>query len=183
MFSIRIREATQNDISKMAKVRVEPWKVAYLGILPDDFLENLSYQNLAQRWKKAFWGKTAAWRCSFCGENEQQGIVGIAICRTELSQAAVYQGEIYVLYVLSQSQNQGIGRKLVTACVQQLVGELQIKTLLICVIAENPYRKFYESVGGKAVRGKTEEIEGRIIREIGYGWNKTDLPLPGIQRR
>jgi ribosomal protein S18 acetylase RimI-like enzyme len=89
----------------------------------------------------------------------------------------VYQGEIYVLYVLPQYQNRGIGRKLVAACVQQLVQNLEAKSLLIWVIAENPYRKFYESLGGKPVRERTQEIGAQLIRETGYGWEEVSTLL------
>ena len=81
-----------------------------------------------------------------------------------------YHGEIYVLYVLPQNQNQGIGRRLVAACVQHLIQQLAVETLLIWVIAENPYRRFYESLGGRTVREKTKEIGGKMISEVGYGW-------------
>jgi ribosomal protein S18 acetylase RimI-like enzyme len=170
--AFRIREATENDISDVAKIRVDTWRATYKGILPDDFLEGLSDQNIAERWRKSFWENRNPAVGAFVAENEQQEIVGIAMCGPEQNQDNVYQGEIYVLYVLPQYQNRGIGRKLVAACAQHLVQNLKAKSLLIWVIAENPYRKFYESLGGKPVWEKTQEIGGRLIRETGYGWEE-----------
>jgi ribosomal protein S18 acetylase RimI-like enzyme len=46
-------------------------------------------------------------------ENQQKEIVGITICGPEQNQDSIYHAEIYVLYVLPQYPNQGIGRKLV----------------------------------------------------------------------
>ena len=37
MSDFRIREAHQNDVVGMAKVRVDTWQAAYMGIVPDDF--------------------------------------------------------------------------------------------------------------------------------------------------
>lgn len=170
MCAFCVREAIENDIPDVAKVRVDTWRATYRGIIPDDFLEGLSYQSVAERWRKAFWeNKNPAVR-AFVAENEQQEIVGIAMCGPEQSQHDAYHGEIYVLYVLPQYQNLGIGRRLVAACAQHLMQNLQAKSLLIWVIAQNPYRKFYESLGGKPVREKTQEIGGRPIQETGYGW-------------
>ena len=43
-----IREAHPNDGPGMAKVHVDTWRAAYRGILPDDFLDGLSYQATAE---------------------------------------------------------------------------------------------------------------------------------------
>ena len=177
MSAYRIREATQNDVLGMAKVRVDTWRAAYKGIIPDDFLEGLSYQNISEGWRKTIWEERNPAVAAFVAESEQRNIVGVAVCGHEQSQDVVYRGEVYLLYVLPAYQEQGIGRKLVAACVHHLVQNLKVKSLLIWVIAENRYRRFYESLGGKVVRQKTEEIGGRMILEIGYGWDRIETLL------
>jgi GNAT superfamily N-acetyltransferase len=165
-----IREATQTDFVGMAKVRVDTWKAAYQGIVPDEFLENLSYPEISDRWKSTYWENSHPGVAVFVAENDRNEIVGFAICGPEQSQDPIYYGEIYALYVLPGCQNQGIGRGLFTACVQHLRRTLESDTLLVWVIAENPYRRFYESSGGIVVRGKIKEIGGKAIFEVGYGW-------------
>lgn len=172
MSSFQIREAQENDFAGMAKVRVDTWKATYKGIVPDDFLESLSYRDVSKRWQKTFWEERDPRVGVFVAEGEQNEIVGIAICGPEQSHDLVYQSEIYVLYVLPAYQNRGIGRRLVRACVQHLIQTLSAETLLIWVIAENPYRGFYESLGGKMVREKTQVIGGKMILEVGYGWQE-----------
>lgn len=167
-----VREADQSDVLGMAKIRVDTWRATYQGIVPDDFLRNLSYQRVAENWKRIFWENRAPGVAVFVAEDEQKDIVGVAICGPEQSHDPVYQAEIYVLYVLPQYQNQGIGRELVAACVQHLIQQLKAETMLIWVIAENPYRKFYETLGGKKVKEKAQEIGGRMILEVGYGWKE-----------
>jgi ribosomal protein S18 acetylase RimI-like enzyme len=169
---VHIREALPGDVAGMAKVRVDTWQAAYKGIVPDVYLESLSYRSTAERWQESFWEHRDPGVAVFVAEYESGDIVGIAVCGPEQSQDPVYQGEIYVLYVLPQYQNQGIGRELVAACVQHLIQQLSFETMLIWVIAENPYRRFYESLGGKWVREKTKEIGGKMIAEVGYGWEE-----------
>jgi hypothetical protein len=44
--------------------------------------------------------------------------------------------------------------------------------MLIWAFAESPYRRFYESLGGRAVRETTKEIGGKMMPEVGYGWEE-----------
>jgi GNAT superfamily N-acetyltransferase len=172
MSIFHVREARQNDFEGIAKVRVDTWRVAYKGIVPDDFLESLSYQRIAERWREIFWEDKSPGMATFVAENEREDIVGIAVCGPEQNDDPVYRGEIYILYVLPRYHRQGIGHALVAACVQHLVQQLVVETLLIWTIAESPYRRFYESLGGKVVRGTTKEIGGKLIPEVGYGWEE-----------
>ncbi|HSL44762.1 MAG TPA: GNAT family N-acetyltransferase [Anaerolineales bacterium] len=177
MSVFHIREAKQEDMLAMATVRVQTWRATYKEILPDAFLAKLSYRNVAEHWKKIFWQERQPGVGLFVAENEQDEIIGIAICGPEQNDDLEYRGEIYVLYVLPAYQRQGMGKALVAACVQYLIGELAARTMLIWVIAENPYRKFYESLGGKRVREKKQEIGGKMILEAGYGWDEIDQLL------
>lgn len=172
MPEVHVRQARQEDANGMARVRVDTWRATYKGIVPDEFLENISYQSTADRWKTTFWQERAPGVEAFVAENQQKEIVGIAICGPEQSQDCEYQGEVYVLYVLPEYQNQGLGRQLIRACVRHLTEYLKVESLLIWVIAENPYRKFYESLGGEVVQEKTKEIGGKMISEVAYGWKK-----------
>jgi ribosomal protein S18 acetylase RimI-like enzyme len=133
----------------------------------------LSYQTAAEGWQKALTETKTPDEAVFVAENEGKEIVGIASCGPVRSQDPFYQGEIFVLYVLPGFQRQGIGRWLVAACAQHLIHRINVETLLIWVMAENPYRAFYESLGGKAVREKTVEVGGKIILDVGYGWKKS----------
>ena len=172
MTPFHIREAKQEDALGMAKVRVETWRSAYQGIVPDEFLESLSYADISERWKRVFWEERDPNTAVFVAESEPGEIIGIAISGMEQNHDPIYHGEIYVLYVLPQNQNRGIGRQLVAACVRHFVDTLRIRTMLIWVLADNPYRRFYESLGGKIVREKTQEIGGKLLAEVGYGWDE-----------
>ena len=94
----------------------------------------------------------------------------MASCRT--SGDPDYRAEIYGLYVHPMFQRQGVGRALVAASARYLIENLHLDTLLIWVMAANPNRKFYEHLGGKAVREKIKEIGGQMVPEVGYGWEE-----------
>jgi len=43
---MRIREASVEDASAIARVAVDTWKTAYRGIIDDNYLNSLSYEEL-----------------------------------------------------------------------------------------------------------------------------------------
>ncbi|HEY3313846.1 MAG TPA: GNAT family N-acetyltransferase [Bacillota bacterium] len=64
------------------------------------------------------------------------------------------------------------GRRLVAA----VVGELTaggFRSMLVWVLADNPFRRFYESLGGTYLRSQKMEIGGARLNEVAYAW--TDL--------
>lgn len=177
MSAFHVRTAKREDALGMAVVRVDTWRATYKGMVADSYLQALSAEGLAEHWRHTFWGKADRGLGLFVAEDEGSNIVGIAICGPGQEWDPVYKGEIYVLYVLPAYQSQGIGKALVAACVQHLTEALGLRTMLVWVIAANPYRRFYESLGGEFVREKTREIGGNTIAEVGYGWEDIDRLL------
>ncbi len=49
---MRIREATPDDIPGIARVHVDTWRTAYLGIVPAEHLAGLSYERSEARWRE-----------------------------------------------------------------------------------------------------------------------------------
>jgi hypothetical protein len=47
-----IREATMTDVAAIARVHVESWRTTYKGLLPDDYLANLTYEQREPRWRE-----------------------------------------------------------------------------------------------------------------------------------
>ena len=51
---IRIIEATWDDLPEVARVHVQSWQEAYAGLLPQDYLDNLSVEARLHRWRESF---------------------------------------------------------------------------------------------------------------------------------
>ncbi|MDH2899382.1 MAG: hypothetical protein PXY39_00250 [archaeon] len=78
---INIRPALVSDALNISKVHIDTWKTTYRGIVPQDYLDNLSYKEREERWikiltdtefirsKKSF---------TLVAEDEKFGIVGWA---------------------------------------------------------------------------------------------------------
>lgn len=46
--------------------------------------------------------------------------------------------------------------------------------MFVWVLADNPFRAFYESLGGVRVSEKQMEIGGTSLRAVSYGWENLD---------
>jgi len=165
----KIRKAAAEDAAGMAKVHVDSWRATYKGIVSDEFLEGLSYSHREAGWRQRIDQNSSKYDM-FVAQNESGHIVGFADGGPERSGDPVYDGELYAIYLLQDYQKQGIGRRLFQHVVQHLV-ESGFRTMLIWVLAENPSRRFYESLGGQPIRETGIEIGGEHLSEIAYGWS------------
>lgn len=168
-----VRRATEEDATGIAKVHVDSWRTTYKGIVPDDFLEQMSYDTSEARWLRIARQNTPGY-IMFVAEDEGGNIVGFANGGRERSGEANYHGELYAIYLLESYQRQGIGQTLFRHMIQHLTAN-GFGSMLIWVLADNPSCQFYESMGGIPVREQSIEIGGKRLREIGYGWRLEDV--------
>jgi GNAT superfamily N-acetyltransferase len=165
---MRIRTATIADVAAIARVHVESWRTTYKGILPDDYLADLGYEQREPLWRRIL-SKPGRQRLVYVAEDSPGNIVGFASGGRERSGDPVYTGELYAIYLLEGWQRQGIGRQLAVAVVRRLI-QRGLRSLLIWVLAQNPSRRFYEALGGRQVREKLETRGDVQLVEIAYGW-------------
>jgi GNAT superfamily N-acetyltransferase len=137
--------------------------------VPDEYLAGLSYDEREQNWREIL-ADRAGREFTLVVESDQRAIVGFATGGSEREGNAVYRGELRAIYLLADSRRIGIGRRLVAAVAKQLV-EADCHSMLVWVLADNPSRRFYESLGGKFVTEKVVEIGGARLIEVAYGWH------------
>ncbi len=170
MASARVRRATPEDASAIARVHVDSWRTTYRGIVPDDVLDDLSYERYEEHWDRQLRDSTGE-RCVFVGLDEQGSVVGFASSGPERSGDPAYTGELYAIYALEAHQRVGLGRELVRATVRALL-EGGHRSMLVWVLERNPARGFYEALGGRyLLRSQPIEIGGARLVEVAYGWD------------
>jgi GNAT superfamily N-acetyltransferase len=170
MSPIPVREARQEDVAAIARVHVDSWRTSFRGIVPEGFLVDMSYEDSENRW--CGWLRSVgdprwAYRVA---ELPSGRIVGFACGGPrERSAYADYAAELYAVYLLREHQRAGIGRRLFgsVACT---LAEGGSTSLLAWVLARNPSRGFYETVGGRLLGSQVIEIGGARVEEVAYGW-------------
>lgn len=176
MNDILIRNAEVEDADGIARVHVNAWLETYRGLMSDELLDGLSVERRANRWKQTLSDPNDVYHRVVVASKDGQ-IVGFANYGKEQSGDGDFLGELFAIYVLKNFQGQGIGRELVKRAAQGLLAQ-GISSMLVWVLAENPYRRFYESLGGVYLRERTIDFAGEPLREKAYGWRDI-RPLAG----
>lgn len=166
---IAMRAATYSDIPAIAQIHVDTWRSTYAGIVSDEVLANLSYEQRSQSWQRIFDSAGETDGFTFLAENEAGQIVGFADGGRERTGNLTYRGELNAIYILKSQQQQGIGRKLVGQTAQKL-NQLEIRSMLTWVLEANPACDFYAALGGRKVQQKEIVIGGSKLTEVAYGW-------------
>ena len=159
-----IRYYEERDIDKIAKIIVDDWKIAYKGIIDDDYLENLNYIDRAKNIKEKY--------------EKQKSIVYIdnedvkGYCRFgENRDNKKEYGEIYALYIKYDERNNGIGKSLSKKAMQILKDKGYKEAVIWCLKENKNARKFYEKIGGKLCNERKIAIGDKQYDEVCYKYN------------
>ena len=168
---VTIRAARPTDAHGIARVHVDSWRTTYRGLVLDDYLASLRYEDRQSMWDRIL--NDASYRgFIYVAENESGEIVGFVSggpSRSEDERDAQYDGELYAIYLVESYQGKGIGRQLAKALVERM-HQANLRSMLVWVIAGNPAQRFYEALGGVELRQQEFELGGVMLDEVGYGW-------------
>ena len=98
----RIRRATCADAPAIARVHIDSWRTTYPGILPDEFLANLTYERREVSWRRDLCEDPDEHELILVVEDGDRGIVSFASGGPEHEHDPEYSGELYRLYLLSR---------------------------------------------------------------------------------
>ena len=167
MSSIQIRKASFNDIPNIACIHVDAWLDTYRGIIPDEYLDQLTYQKRAEQHQKLMSDER---KCLFVAEDEKEGVVGFVIGGDERGVLDDFDAEIYAIYLKKSFHGQGIGKKLILT-IGQFLKSKHYKKCLVWVLTQNPNIYFYSKLGAQKVSNRHIEVAGKPLPEVGYGWD------------
>jgi ribosomal protein S18 acetylase RimI-like enzyme len=96
-------------------------------------------------------------------------VVGVAHGGPNRGTEEGYDGELYLIYVRREAQGWGLGRRLTTSVASDLMAR-GFSSMIVWVLADNPSRRFYESLGGVVVGSKDVAVDQAVLKETAYGW-------------
>ena len=170
---MKIREATIHD----AKVHVDSWRTTYKGIIPDDFLNNLSYEQRTELWIHNIGRKD---NFLLVAESTEGKIIGFADFWKRETNTIPNSSDLTSIYLLEEYQGKGIGRKLLERLFLK-IKQLGYQSIFVEVLAENKTRYFYEYYGAKLYKTVQVKIGGKILDEIVYIWDDVDKVLEKLK--
>jgi ribosomal protein S18 acetylase RimI-like enzyme len=163
------------DIPAIARLHVDTWRAAYNRIMPQEFLDSLTYADREEQLGERF----ETWKGGFvfvaCEASE---IVGFVWAGPAHSAQPAGDAEIYSLYVAPGKQGRGVGRALMQTAARELLGR-GLSSAFLYVFKENaPARRFYESLGGRLAGEKLYSPGAFTISEVSYAWDDLAALLP-----
>ncbi|WP_028548450.1 GNAT family N-acetyltransferase [Paenibacillus sp. UNC451MF] len=170
---MKIRKAVLSDVPGIAKVHVDSWRTTYTNIIPDDYIQKLSYEKREQLWNGVIPKGNV-----FVAENDAGKIVGFSDGGAERSgKYKEFDGELNSIYILQEYQGLGIGTLLVKSVVNELK-KLGMKSMIVIVLENNSSRLFYDRLGGKKIDTLEIEFAGKKLKELVYGWKDIHTLFP-----
>lgn len=152
---MKTRKATILDVSAIAEVHVASWHGAYKGIVPDEYIRQLSVEKRAASWRKRILDPKKS--CIFVTENKDK-IVAFACVGPAREEDHEFEGELYAIYADPVFYRRGVGKPLFEKCVEYLKQQ-GFANFYCWVLEENKLgRSFYERMKGKTIEGKEKTI-------------------------
>ncbi|MAT97505.1 MAG: GNAT family N-acetyltransferase [Anaerolineaceae bacterium] len=168
-----IRMATVDDVEQIAAVHVQSWQGAYRGLLPDDFLANLSVERRIEQWQRVL-SNPANNVPVYEDEGQVVGFVSYGRTRDEdLDQDKT--GEIYAIYLLPDRWGKGFGAALMKESLARLEKQGYQAVSLWALTGNERAIRFYEQFGFKpdgttkvdSRPGGLELHEVRYVKNVG----------------
>lgn len=168
---LTIRKAKISDIEAISNVHYKTLQSTYRGLMPDDFMDERTFEDRVQKWNETF---ESDYEILLVAESDGNiiGFCGGAKNEHEATKDK-YRYELKKIYILKEYHGMGIGKMLVKEFVSK-VKELGYNSLFLWVLASNPYRRFYDKLGGKVVAEKEYHPAGHVLKGDGYGWENLD---------
>jgi ribosomal protein S18 acetylase RimI-like enzyme len=176
---IAIRRARSADAPGIAAVHVACWRSAYAGVLPDDYLAQLSVARQTSYYDRIIRIGLGVHVAALLGQDVPSSgtprIVGFSTARRTTS-GALAEGEVETLYVLDDFKERGLGKNLLRASAQHL-SAMGCRSVFAWVLRDNPAVHFYNHLGGKQIATSTTRVGGRQVPQTAYAWDPIELLL------
>lgn len=164
--TIETRRATGEDALAVAEVHLGAWRVAYRGVIPDEYLDALDVEARASRYTFDATGPDDLATWIALDNGAVVGFVTIGPCGDDDATGA---GEIFALYVAPARWRSGIGARLMAGGGERLRERGFVDAVLWVLERNLQARAFYEARGWRADgAAKTIDFGAETLVEIRY---------------
>jgi GNAT superfamily N-acetyltransferase len=157
-----------DDIPFMASLHAETWREVYCNFIPAPIITLRDETYRTDYWREALTdGRRGP---DFSATIAESGGRKLGFCYALPGEDGEAGGEIESLFLAAEARGRGIGRALVIDACHWFTA-LRLAPIVIWAFEENPYRRFYETLGGDpAKRCRDSFPTGDTVPVIGYFW-------------
>lgn len=165
---MKIRIANARDAATIANLHAESWRIAYRGMLQDDYLDRKIFPERLALWEERFRACTAN-QYVVVAEIEAK-VAGFACAYGD--EDPVWGSFLDNLHVTPAYKRKGIGSALMRDVAQWSLRSWPGCGMYLWVLESNtPAVRFYENVGGRCVGdGLWNPPDGGEYRKLRYAW-------------
>ncbi len=179
-----VREADIEDAPAVAGIHVRAWLAAYRGLMPDEWLDDVTVEQRTQSWSEILAGARDP-GSTLVGEEAGVGVVGFCSvslpCRDE--DAGPGTAEISALYIEPSRWRAGVGRALLAEALARLRAAEWSEVTLWVLAGNSPARAFYERFGFAADGAEVEHVPSGVAPAAAPRAHRLRLTLEPARRR
>lgn len=176
MSDIAFRQPVDADLPALARLHVRCWQEAYAGLMPDQFLRDLSVEQRLAGWRRSLADPQVFAFAAFDG-HDPVGFVTAGPIRE--AQPGLGDGEIYAIYVSAPAYRRGIGRRLLGAAAQHWISRGGSGLTVLCIAGNKRAESFYLACGGRKAWSGEFELGGQTYPENAFQFaNIQELAQP-----
>lgn len=165
----RMRAAEVADADAIGLIHVLGWRVAYAGLMPEEFLRGLSVRERQDRWRERVRDDSRVLVAV-----ERGAVVGFASFGASRDHDGPDVGELYAIYLHPECWGLGVGRRLHSRAVDALRDAGFLRATLWVLEANDRAQRFYRAAGWVAdgarktdsFGGSPPMVEVRYSREL-----------------
>lgn len=162
-----VRPATLADAPGIAEVQVLAWQAAYVGLMPQEYLDALEVADRTAYWQRGLTTGRPGTRLLVVTEGPL--VVGFAVVGGALEPEGSPLGELYAINLRPDTWGRGVGALLLAAAEETLVDLGHPEAVLWVVPGNARARRFYERHGwvSDAVE-RVATVFGVTVPEVRY---------------
>jgi GNAT superfamily N-acetyltransferase len=177
---IVVRPATAADASAIARVRIDTWRTAYRGLVPDAYLDAMDVEQSVALWQRVL-DADAPNATVFVADHAGE-VIGFAAANRLAEPRHGLDAELSAVYVRREWQRAGIGRQLVLAAARAQRASGATGLIVWSISGNKPARAFYEALGGTVIVEQPFEWDGVPLTETGYAFADLDALIAACER-
>ena len=163
--NITIRPAKPEDAYERAVCHVSSWRSAYKNIVPDEILDNLSVEEIAEKLKRYL--KEYKDVLYYCAIYDSRIIGHFNFCKSR-DEDKPNAGEIVGFYSIEEVWGKGVGKQMMDFAINTLKN-IGYNEIILWVLEDNARaRRFYEKCGFVFDGTKKEITIGKPLIEVRY---------------
>jgi len=165
---ITLRRAHAEDAGAIARVRIDGWRNAYRGQMPQAYLDAMSVAASLPMWERVLAAPND--RVTVYVAEREGAVAGFAAGNRLDEPKHGFDAELTAIYLDLNVQRQGLGRRLVGAVAADRIAQGATGLISWVLASHAPGRRFCEALGADLVLEQPFEWDGIPLFEAGYGW-------------